>query len=271
MIRTDERRTQTPIYMNAMVCNIQDTTPHLRRICLKHELLKGIGGLNPGAHIKIIIPGIKGEKAALPDLSSGRPDWYDQKNKPVSRTYTIRNLDSVNGVVDIEFVLHGDAGPASAWAAKASVDDYLGLGIKKSGRAHEWAGWYLFAGDETATPAIAAMLESLPAETAGVAFLEADSPSDIFTINTKSSVEVRWLSRDGERPEHSDKLLKAITAIEVPGVALYSRYAWIAGEHDMVKATKKYVSEQMGFDREELHATVYWTAGLSEDEGRGRR
>jgi NADPH-dependent ferric siderophore reductase len=55
----------------------------------------------------------------------------------------------------------------------------------------KWADWNLFADDETATPAIAAMLEALPAETSGIALLEVDSPSDIFKINTKSSVEVR--------------------------------------------------------------------------------
>jgi NADPH-dependent ferric siderophore reductase len=257
-----------PLYVNARVCNIKDITSHLRRISVQQQLLKEIGSLAPGAHFKVLIPAIKGEQAILPDLSSGRPYWADQNNKPVIRTYTVRNLDRVNGILDVEFVLHGDIGSASAWAAEASINDHLGLGIKKPAKMHQWADWYLFAGDETATPAIAALLESLPPETKGMAFLEADSPSEIFTINTKSTVEVHWLTREGKLPEHSGKLVNAIKDVVVPDAAHYSKYAWIAGEHGIVKAMKKYISEQLGFDREELHTTVYWTAGLSEDESR---
>jgi len=65
--------------------------------------------------------------------------------------------------------------------------------------------------------------------------------------------------------------VNAIKDVVVPDAAHYSRYAWIAGERSIVKVMKKYISEQLGFDREELHATVYWTAGLSEDESRQQR
>lgn len=266
MRRTTETSGQTSVYMNARVCDIQDTTPRLRRISLKHEVLKEIGSLAPGAHFKVLIPAMKGQQTTLPDLSSGRPHWPDPQNKPIIRTYTVRNLDSERGILNVEFVLHGDIGPASAWAAQALINDYLGIGIKKSGKTIEWADWYLFAGDETAIPAIATILEALPAESSGIALLEVDGPSDIFPINTKSSVEVRWLTRDGILPQHSDKLLIAIKDVVISNTIRYLRYVWMAGEHNMIKALRKYATEQLGLDRDQLHATAYWTAGLSEEE-----
>jgi NADPH-dependent ferric siderophore reductase len=137
MSRIEEKRMQTPVYMNARACDIKDITPHLRRISLKHELLKEIELVVPGAHFKVLIPPVRSEQAILPDLSSGRPYWSDQKNKPIVRTYTVRNLDCVKGILDVEFVIHGETGLASAWATKASVNDFLGLGIKNSGKTNE--------------------------------------------------------------------------------------------------------------------------------------
>lgn len=268
MIASKEIKKPKSICMNATVCSIKDTSPHLRRISLQHELLKGIGPLAPGVHFKIFISPIKALMAVLPDLSSGRPTWHDEKTKPYVRTYTIRNLDRSTGIMDVEFVLHGDSGPASAWAEKASVGDYLGIGLRPSGEIPEWADWNLLAGDETAIPAIAAILEALPASATGFAFLEVDNEADIFPVNTNSAVEIRWLLRNGTLPEHSDLILNAIKGLTLPSPTLKSRYVWVAGEDNMVRAMRQYSSEELDLGRHELHATVYWTAGLSKDEDR---
>ncbi len=251
--------------MNAIVCAIRDTATHLRRISVKHELLKEIGPIAPGTHFKVFIPLNKNSRAVLPDVSSGRAIWADEEDKPYIRTYTVRNIDRVNGILDVEFVLHGDTGPASAWAGNASVGDYLGIGLKKSGKTQEKSDCYLFAGDETAIPAISAMLEVLPAETIGFAFLEVETEADKFHIRTDSAIEIRWLIRNGIPPEQSQLILNAVKKIVLPNPMLRSRYIWIAGEDQMVKVMRRYAAEELELNREELHATVYWKAGLSED------
>jgi NADPH-dependent ferric siderophore reductase len=266
MIPSNEIKKPGSVCMNALVCAIQDITPHLRRISLKHELLKEIGPLAPGAHFKIFIPRSQGSQATLPDLLSGRPVWPNEKTKPYIRTYTVRSLDQLTGILDVEFVLHGDSGPASAWAEKASIGNHIGIGLKKSGKTPIQADWYLFAGDETAIPAVTAMLEELPATTTGFALLEAGSEADIFQIKTDSAVEIRWLIRNGKPPEQSDLVFNAVKKIVFPDAHLKSRCVWVAGEENMVRAMRKYATEQLGLSREELRATVYWRAGLSEDD-----
>ncbi|MGC8383232.1 siderophore-interacting protein [Pseudomonas aeruginosa] len=47
------------------------------------------------------------------------------RRRPPMRTYTIRALRREAGEVDIDFVLHGETGPASRWAAHARPGERL--------------------------------------------------------------------------------------------------------------------------------------------------
>ncbi|MBG6237574.1 NADPH-dependent ferric siderophore reductase [Mycetocola sp. CAN_C7] len=121
------------------------------------------------------------------------------------RTYTVRNPRPAVGEVDIDFVLHGDGGPASAWASTASPGDEIVI-VGPDGRSEQRGGieWkpgearvVLLAGDETALPAICAILESLPAGIRGQAFIEVPHSDDALPVQTASSVMLTWLPRDG--------------------------------------------------------------------------
>jgi NADPH-dependent ferric siderophore reductase len=265
MIQAETIKRTGSIYLTTQVCAIRNVSTHLRCISIQHEAIKKAGPVPPGAHFKLFIPKDKTRGIAAPDLSTGRPLWHNENEKPFVRTYTIRRLDREMGTLDVEFVLHGDNGPASGWAGSAAIGDYLAIGIKFGKRMPDRADWYLFAGDETALPAIAAMLEALPAKAKGIALLEIEKPADAFIINTNSAVAIRWLSREGTPPEQSELLLNTIKDIVQPDPMPNTRHVWIAGENNMVRATRKYAMEQLGLNREELHATVYWKAGLSED------
>jgi NADPH-dependent ferric siderophore reductase len=75
--------------------------------------------------IKLIVP-LPG--VGIPHLDTG-PDWYaawralpDEKRNPM-RTYTVRAVRPERREVDVDFVLHGDTGPASGWATRAVPGD----------------------------------------------------------------------------------------------------------------------------------------------------
>ena len=115
--------------------------------------------------------------------------WYqewlamDPAIRGSMRTYTVRSerLDAVYPEIDVDFVMHFDAdgngGPAANWAQNARPGDALTIIGPNNRAAHcvtaetyagiEWrpglAQRVLLAGDETAVPAISAILESLPA------------------------------------------------------------------------------------------------------------
>ena len=84
----------------AEVVDVRAITPHLRRIAIAGPELRALPIDRPAQWVKIFFPDGHGFSKA-------------------GRAYTIRTFDRVNAVMDLEFALHGDSGPASRWAARA--------------------------------------------------------------------------------------------------------------------------------------------------------
>lgn len=106
------------------------------------------------------------------------------------RYYTIRAIDTDNGFIDIDFVLHEDAGPGCSFARNArpgavcGMSGPCGLGMKLEKNC-------LLAGDETALPAIARICENLPSYAAGYVFLRAQHKE--YDIPAPSNMQICWL------------------------------------------------------------------------------
>src|SRR6218665_1583190 len=107
-------------------------------------------------------------------------DWYQLwRELPAARqnafrTYTVRHVRPDVREVDVEFALHGDHGPATRWASRVRVGDPI-LIIGPDERSPDRTVGIdfrpgsverlLIAGDETADPAICAILEQVPRNT----------------------------------------------------------------------------------------------------------
>lgn len=132
------------------------------------------------------------------------------RNKlPITRTYTLINLDSETGDFDVDFVTHGDSGLAGPWARVAEVGDKLGfLGPGGAwGPAAEYEHFVL-AGDESAAPAISAGLKHLPEGTTATAYIEIEAEDRKFELPTREGVEIHWVLRDGAT--HGTELSHAV-------------------------------------------------------------
>ena len=144
------------------------------------------------------------EAAATDDWATW---WREQPNesRPVMRTYTARYVRRDAREVDVDFVTHGSEGPASRFALNAEPGaplvivgayadhpeaDTQGLAWRRDG-----APSVLLVGDETAQPAIANILRSLPAHVTGAAFVEVPSPGDAMEMDTAAEVAVTYLPR----------------------------------------------------------------------------
>jgi len=171
-------------------------------------------------------------------------------------------LDCAYPEIDVDFVLHGvseggdlapeaepeagdgllkpaghGVGPAAEWAAQASVGQKLLIIGPNNRAAHcitaqtyggiEWrpglAQRVLLAGDETAVPAICAILETLPAYMSGHAFLEVPEAGDFQDVRTAADIEITWLARGaslGRSRPHGEVLQDAVRrAVPLPGHA----------------------------------------------------
>ncbi|MGO4474006.1 siderophore-interacting protein [Arthrobacter sp. M-10] len=130
---------------------------------------------------------------------------------------------------------HPTGGPAANWALAAKPGDSITIIGPNNRAAHcvtaetysgiEWrpglAQRILLAGDETAVPAISAILESLPAGITGHAFLEVPEAGDFQDLDTDADIEITWLARGtalGRSRPHGELLKEAVRgAVPVPG------------------------------------------------------
>ncbi|CAN5457305.1 siderophore-interacting protein [soil metagenome] len=296
------------VLARAVVDTAERLSPSFIRITFGGPELADVG--TPGhvldQRIKLIFPAANGE---LPSLAGGA-DWYQEwlavpeDERGSMRTYSIRELvveGSATKVV-VDFVLHLDpasSGPASLWANGASAGDELLLLGPRRGRSDGGGIEYspggaqtvLLAGDETAAPAIARILEDAAPETRGVAFIEVPLDEDVLAIDAPDGVEVRWLTR-AER-SHGELLLPAVLDYLGASVSVtisdtgtedllwetptYSglgenltsgdnpdeRYFWIAGESAVVTTLRRHLVKDLSIDRSQVAFMGYWRRGVA--------
>ena len=200
---------QIPVYrpFAAQVSRLQRLSPSFLRVTFTGVDLDEFGSNGFDQRIKVMLP-LPGR--GIDDCPSD-PDWYGawralpaDRRMPI-RTYTIRGVRTEQREVDVDFVLHGATGPASAWAESAGVGDEVVL-IGPNARfpgptgGFEWhppvdASCLLIAGDETAVPAICTIVESLPAGRRARVLLEVPESGDALGLAAPAGVEVTWLPR----------------------------------------------------------------------------
>lgn len=237
------------------VTSVRDLSPNFRRITFGGYSLRGFGvhGDTLDLRIKLLIPSVAadGTELPLPALNTSQAGWYrdwlamDPEVRGAMRTYTVREarLDAVYPEIDVDFALHGDqrgrreeaSGPAANWAVNAKPGDSLTIIGPNNRAAHcvtaetysgiEWrprlAQRILLAGDETAVPAISAILETLPPYVSGHAFLEVKEAGDFLELSSPADIEITWLARGasiGRSRPHGRLLQEAVRkAVPVPG------------------------------------------------------
>ena len=312
------RRERRPAYrpFRAVVSAVRPLSPHFTRVTFRGPELHLFGTDRLDQRVKIVFPGPSG---ALSDLGADDPAaidagaWHARwralpaEGRSPFRTYTVRDVRPADAEVDVDFVTHppaadGSLGPAGRWIASAepgrevilvgpdarSLDSHIGI---------DWhpgtATRLLLAGDETAVPAICAILESLPDDREVHADVEVPTVADALPVPAAFRSAVRWVPRDGA--EHGERLVAAFRAavtelagrldgalapaaqeledVDVDTQLLWdspgdadggSWYAWIAGEAAAVKALRRHLVSEVGFDRRNVAFMGYWRRGRAE-------
>jgi NADPH-dependent ferric siderophore reductase len=250
--------------LKVRVVRSEQITPHLKRITLSSEDLVGYPFKRAGAHIKVFLQRPGQAELTLPELTDNGPVWPPKELRPFTRTYTIRAYRPASNEIDIDFVLHGDNGPASAWASHAQVGDTIGITVP--GRHEEGiyqADWVLLVGDLSALPAISAYLEALPSSTRGYAFIEVPSAEDQQEIVTQSQVELVWRYQNGVQPSQSRQLLEAVKQIEWPQSA--NTFTYLVGESHSVLAIRQHLLQERGLDRQKMYIVPFWKDKFDEE------
>jgi NADPH-dependent ferric siderophore reductase len=249
--------------INLTVIRREELSPHMVRIVAGGDGFADFSNNDfVDRYVKIVFPQPGIEYPSPLDLWSIR-ETMPREQWPYTRTYTVRWVDEAARELAIDFVVHGDEGLAGPWAAQAQPGDTLTFtGPGGAYNPAPDADWYLFAGDEAALPAIAAVIESLPAEATGLAFLEVDSDADIQPVAAPTGLELRWLTRNGVPAGESNLLVQAVADAAWPAgrVDVFAH-----GERGYMKALRDVFFKQRGLDRKQVSLSGYWAKGRVED------
>ncbi|WP_406080841.1 siderophore-interacting protein [Micromonospora sp. NBC_00858] len=243
--------------MLAEVVANRPLTPHLRRITLTGMEIDrfGYGGPDQLARIFLTAPGAE---LHLPDSEQWWPalQAMPAELRPVVRNYTVRRLDAGRRELDIDFVLHGDGGPASAWARRAAPGDPIGVLSDGSDYAPPVdTEWQLLIGDETAMPAITAAVEALPPGTRAIALIEVGSTEHEIEVRTPAGVTLTWLHRGGTPAGGSAVVIRTLRELALPAG---TPYAFVAGESAMVTTVRRHLCTERGMAKDRVYFCGYW-------------
>jgi len=310
--------TADPAYLlfHVEVRAVTRLTPSFVRITFTGPELDRFADNGDDQRINLVLPGPDGGPLVPPTPSAGVEDtddaadgWYahwlalpDDQRNPL-RTYTVRQVRTERREVDVDFVLHGDGGPASRWAGSVAVGDraqLVGPNLRHPGptRATGWnpppgAPTLLIVGDETAVPAVASILEGLPAGARGRVLIEVPEPDDVLPLTAPDGVQIEWVTRSGighgvllskavrdiagvmlagglpDSPARTDEALDDIPdeLWDVPEPddqpASAPVYAWLAGEAGCIAGLRRHLVKDLGLDRRSVAFMGYWREGVA--------
>ena len=202
-------------------------TPRMIRVTVAGD---GFGAAwpiqQPGEIITLLFPA-PGEQIVLPLRGWRFPPGAPEQEW---RNYTVRRHDPEAGEVDVDVVLHEPRGPACTGAAEAPLGAPVGYaGPRVDYAAHDEAEWLLLCGDETALPAIAAILESAPPVAQTLAVVEVPDPSEEQQLALPDGAELRWVHRNGHRAATSSVVGSSSSSSGVScasAIASQTRWRW---------------------------------------------
>ena len=240
-------RPDKPPTHRVTLTGVERLTPNMRRLTFEGDTLRTMSVPLPAQWLKVVLPGAAGETGA-------------------NRAYTVRRFYHGWGAMEVDFVLHGDTGPASAWARRAEVGDIVHLGAPRGGhKVDPYARWRLLAGDETALPAIASILEALPDDDVPTrVVVEVPSLDDVQPLRRSAMTEIQWLAREEQRSRPGSLLADRISGLSLP-VAMGQ--VFLAGEGIAVRTMKQDLARRV--PQADMEAKGYWLLGQADhrDEG----
>ncbi|MFD7923839.1 siderophore-interacting protein [Streptomyces sp. NPDC059740] len=225
--------------------------------------------------IKLFLPQAHQSAPVFDDTGEG---WYtawraqDPAERAVMRSYTVsgQRTTEAGTELDIDFALHGDGGPACRWASRCRPGDQVALlapVVEDNGgidfRPPPGTDWILLAGDETALPAMEAILAWLPPGTRAKVWVEVPSAQDRRPLPSFADTDITWLVREGAARDRAEAMVDAVRGASLPEGA---PYAWIAGEAGTVKALRRHLVGERGLDRRSVKFTGYWRRGACEED-----
>lgn len=230
----DARKAGTLCHLT--VARRAQVSPSVMRVTVTGADLDDLPNLGYDQWFRLFLPREEGETSFDLPRQLGLLGYVKYKRipeatRPILRNYTVREFRPAQRELDIDFVVHGDHGPASRFAQNAEpgtplalLDQGVGCDVAADTTFH------LLATDETGMFGVIGILRDLPRDARGVALIEVPDAADAQPTETPDGVDVRWLVRDAHAMPGS-RALAALRGIEVTQPRTTTAY--LVGEHTL--------------------------------------
>lgn len=248
-------RRRAPELRRVAVAGVEELSPRLARLTVTGSELGGFEIVEPAASVRLLVPTSGTADLVMPEWN-GNEFLLPDGGRPILRTFTPRRFHPDRPALDIDIVLHAD-GATSQWVEEARPGDPAAVaGPGRGYRIDPGAPGFLLAGDETAIPAIAQLLEQIPPGIPVRALIEISHPEARLDLPEHPAAHIAWRERDAGEPPGA-ALVEAVRAADIePGTRV-----WVAGEAGSLFHIRRNLLEERGLPRRTVTVRGYWKHG----------
>lgn len=257
------------------VAEIRRLTPRMTRVVFAGEALAESGAEQyTDRYVKIQFPPPEAPYSAPFDLEWVKRE-LPKELRPRLRAFTVRNWDTQQRRLTIDFVDHGDEGLAGPWLRRLHTGDV----VQMQGPGGDYApssdaSGHLMIGDECVIPSIAAALERVQPGTPVQVLIEVEDPGEEQVLSTPGDLDLRWLHRSqefaeatpGDRPGTEGHLLEAVESLDLPSTG--EPQVFLHGEAMMVRQVRRHLIRERGMSPKSISASGYWKRDRTDEDWR---
>ncbi|WP_210478857.1 siderophore-interacting protein [Naasia sp. SYSU D00948] len=232
---TRESIRHEPAARELRVVRTERLTSTITRITLGGEALAGFAAHGPEDHVKLVFPAPPGQR--------------------ILRDYTPAVFDEAAQELSLDFVVHGDEGPATRFAAGARPGDPLVVaGPRGSRLPPREARRYVLIADEASLPAMSRWIAAVRGRAEVVAFVQSES-SDVldYPLPRGDGIQVTRI------PTGADAALAAVEEVAIDE----HTYVWAAGEATGLIPLRRALRRQRGLAKDRAKVDGYWRRGVA--------
>ncbi len=237
---------------------VERVVPNIVRVTLTGPELAGFSSSGPSDHVKVFFPDPATGILTLPEVDA-QGLRRGEEGIVISRDYTPRAIRPAELELDLDIVIHGVDGPASAWAQYAKVGDELGIGGPRGSRfVPSGIEKLLVVADETALPATGRWLELLPAEVpvTGLFHVVDESVEGYFEGSATPRLDAEWIT-------HADGHAALEESLRSLGRIDDATFVFLAGDAELLVPLRRYLRHELFLPAEQVSASGYWRRGIT--------
>ncbi|NHD19191.1 MULTISPECIES: siderophore-interacting protein [unclassified Actinopolyspora] len=246
-------------YRQLEVREVERLTPRVVRVVLGGEELADFVSSGTDQRIKLCLP-----RPGMPTpLGDSREEVFaaPREQQPKQRTYTVRWFDARRRELAVDLVLHEHEAPGASWAANVRAGDrVVTVGPSPSYYPAPEADPLVLVGDESALPAITAILEELPGTIPVKVFVEVADSAERAYVPAAAPGDWAWLFRDTASADGTESLPDAVSRADLGP----NPHVWVGAEADVVHRVRRFCETELGLGRSRLYALAYWRSNRAE-------